>query len=326
MPITSDELKLYKAEDMTDGPTGGGRMSAHESVSGVRGNIFPDVFDAERTAGSTKYRKVFWKVADPENNPLLNVRVHMTKPTNGADYVTMFLGTQRNVLNELTGSEREYGVGRLAADVNAGQTSLTVEIEDASLAGIFQDGDTIWIGNGVMQEYHANVSVSVSGTTVTITLESGDMLLNDYSSSDTYVASVITVPEVSASWDNWSESSSTGTYDETTHPPEVNNIGTIEQTWTITFINSSQFTCEGDSVGAVGTGDISTDFAPNNPDFSVPYFVLKADGWGGTWNAGDTITFQTHPAAVPIWFKRVVPAGAPSVSNTFEHKITGESV
>jgi len=326
MPITSDELKVYKAEDMTDAPTCGGRMSAHESVTGVRNNIFPDAYDAERTAGSTKYRKVFWKVADPEGLSLMNARIHMTKPSTGEDWVTMFPGTQRDHVTDITGSERQYGVGVLAADVSTGQNTITVTLEDDSLAGIFQDGDTIWIGDAANFEYHENVTVSISGSTVTITLQSGDVLLNDYSADTTYVASVITVAEISTSWDNWSESSSSGAYDETTYPVELNNIGTVEQTWTITFLNSTQFTCEGDTLGTVGSGDINTDFSPTNPDFGVPYFTLRAAGWSGTWEAGDTITFQTHPAAFPIWFKRVIPAGAASAYDTFEHRISGESV
>ena len=129
--------------------------------------------------------------------------------------------------------------------------------------------------------------------------------------------------------DNWGESSTSGTYDETTNPPIVDHIGSVEQTWTITFSDATNFSCSGDTLGSVGSGSIGGgDFAPNNTDFSKPYFTLT-DGtppWGGTWAASETITFKTHPAAAAIWEKRTVPAGADSLSgNKVVVAISGES-
>ena len=53
---------------------------------------------------------------------------------------------------------------------------------------------------------------------------------------------------------------------------------------------------------------ITGDFSPTNPNSGQPYFTIDKDGWGGTWIAGNTVVFQTHPGAVPVWMKEVVPA------------------
>jgi hypothetical protein len=41
---------------------------------------------------------------------------------------------------------------------------------------------------------------------------------------------------------------------------------------------------------------------------------MQSAGFGGTFLAGDLITFTTHPAAVPIWLRRDVPAGAANLT------------
>jgi hypothetical protein len=59
---------------------------------------------------------------------------------------------------------------------------------------------------------------------------------------------------------------------------------------------------------------------------SAPYFTLNTLGWGGTWTSGNTVSFKTHPAAVPIWLRRTVPASAASLSlNTFKIRFDGAS-
>jgi len=329
MPITSSELLVYKSQYMVDDSSlNGGIMTSNPSLSGLKNNIFPDVPDSERQTGSTKLRKVFWKVADAENGTLFDSKIYIRQFTNGEDYVTCFLGTQTDVEDDLTGTERHYGNGWMTNNVAAGATSFDITVESASIASeIFQNGDSIWIGDGVNEEFHENITVSVSGDQVTITLDNGtgDMVNNNYN-SDSVVSSVLSVGNIHTSWDNWTETSTSGTYDETTHPPILDNIGCIEQEWTITFSNSTQFICSGNIVGNIGSGDISTDFSPDNPDFSGhPYFTLESAGWGGTWASGDTIVFSTHPSAIPIWFRRIVPAGCSSTTNQFIHALTGES-
>jgi LysM repeat protein len=326
MTILSSELKRFKSATITDTSANGGKMSATESVSAVKNNLFPDVSEAERVAGKTRHRKQFAKVANDADETLFNGRLHLTQHTPGQDYITFFPGTQINTQGDITGSERQYGAGALKTNVAAGATSFVVTIENSVLT-LFVNGDMVWIGDGVNSEYHDNVTISKTGADVTITLDTGDQLANAYTvAAGTVGASVYQAGDVKGSVDGWSETSAAGTYDETGNPVEIDNIGSIEDTFTITFSDASNFSCSGAGVGSVGTGNISTDFAPNNPNFSKPFFTLRAAGWGGTWANGDTVVFSTHPAALPIWFKQIVPAGCASYSsNNFKTLFGGES-
>ena len=66
----------------------------------------------------------------------------------------------------------------------------------------------------------------------------------------------------------------------------------------------------------VATGATGTDFSPMNPLFSVPYFTLPAAGWSGTWQTGDTLSWSTAPADMPVWLSRTVPAGTSPASSS----------
>ena len=61
MPILDNEIIWRPAALMSDTvpAQNGGRMTLSQLVSGVKNNLFPDVSQSERTAGSTKWRKAF---------------------------------------------------------------------------------------------------------------------------------------------------------------------------------------------------------------------------------------------------------------------------
>jgi len=197
---------------------------------------------------------------------------------------------------------------------------------------MFVNGDTIRVtdkltptsGTGNEEIHTINGVPVVAGLQVTITTTA--VLANNYTTAaGGRVMSIYNYGDVKCVVDNWVETGA-GTYDETAYPVVCDNISTIEQTWTLTFSDAGNYTISGDTVGAVGAGTILADFSPLNPAFSKPYFTLEFEGFGGTWAAGNTIVFQTHPAAVPIWEKRVVPAGVSSLANNkVTAVITGES-
>jgi hypothetical protein len=318
MPVTASEIKYMKPQTVTDGADNGGRMSRYAAAHGVKNNLFPDVSQAERAAGLTRFRKVFAKIANDDDLGLLGAVAHLATVTPGDDWVTLFAGTQRDTQGDIAGP-REYGAAVLAADVAAGATAFDVTLEDAALV-VFAAGDSIWLGHvdgsgALVGEYHANITVATAGATVTITLDAGDQVAGDHLVADGSVAaSVLALGDVAGSLAAWTETSGAGTYDEATHPPEPDHIGGIEEDWTITFTSATAYELR-DSGGTLrGTGGIGADFAPTNADVSKPYFVLRAAGWGGTWASGDSITFTTSPAAAPLWLRQVVPAGAASQS------------
>lgn len=332
MTIIATEMQAYKSQVVTNDNTNGGRMSIIQIISGVLQNVFPHVFSTERGIGSTLRRKLFFKVANDADETLSNAGICLDGPTNGDDRVYFHVGTQRDTQADITGSERKYGAGLTTVLASAGASTLVVDVEDASLVGVFLDTDTIRVtdkatpdaGTGNEEEHTISGAPSVSGTEVTITI--AGTLANTYAIG-AKVSSKYVPGDLECEVDNWVETSAgDGTYDESANPVACDNIGTIEQTWTLTFTDAINFTIVGDVVGSVGSGSTAADFAPDNSDFSKPYFTLASAGWAGTWAANDTIVFQTHPAAVPIWETRVVPAGAASMANNSVTAIfSGES-
>ena len=61
MAITAANLKFYQSTTWSDAAGNGGDISASEITSASSQNIFPNITDAERTSGVTKYKKIFLK-------------------------------------------------------------------------------------------------------------------------------------------------------------------------------------------------------------------------------------------------------------------------
>ncbi len=331
MSIIAAELKWYKSKVITNTATNGGTMSINEVVDGVKNNIFPDVSQAERIAGLIRNRKIFAKLVNAANEILINPGFHIRDFTPAQDRVEMFVGTHTDVQGDITGSERHYGAGALTANVTAGATSFAMTLEDPSQDIFEATGNTVWIGNAINSEYHTNVSASKSGDQVTLTLDTGAQLANNYlTTDDTIVSSVIygVLTELKPVVDSVTATAAgDGDYDDVTDPIEGSNIAAVEDTFTLTFTSSTAFDLSSALNGAMGiSGNTSSDFAPTNTDFGIAYFTLRAGGWNGTWASGDTLTIPTHPASQGIWCEQTVPAGTNSFSgDNFKLRFGGES-
>ena len=347
MPIEPNQIKFMKSQVVSDTSANGGRISSVEIATGVKNNLWPDVPTTERTVGSTKFRKTFIKIASPDNLKLINARVFVETPTPSGDRVLLFVADQTNIQSDIADLITEFfGSGQLNANVNIGDATITVNVEEQT-DYIFNPNQLIRISNKtsvddlagseefVRIKNHSS-AVSWNGNLVTLTLTTGTTMDNAYLASNTRVASVIEAGDIWAHTDNWGLSSSSGTFANwngsgiapvtLTGARMVDFIAGVEQVWTITFTNSTTFTCVGDTVGAVGGGTISSDFAPNNPDYSRPYFTLPTALWGGTWASGNVLTFKTHPAAFPIWEKRIIPPNTAALSgNKVIIGVSGES-
>ncbi|MDP5206629.1 hypothetical protein ORI99_06175, partial [Alishewanella sp. SMS9] len=115
-------------------------------------------------------------------------------------------------------------------------------------------------------------------------------------------------------WNNvWSDiingSPANGNYNELNYPIEVENQSAINERWVIVFTSATAFRCIGEGVGQIATGDTLNDFAPINPNTQQPYFIIRNQGWGGGWNAGECVRFNTEAAAKPLVLLRSVGAG-----------------
>lgn len=334
MTILSSELKWYKAAEVSDDTTNGGRMSANVITDSVKNNIFPDVSEAQRTAGITQYRKVFIKVANDDDLPMLTPRVFIETFTPGEDVVTFFTGTQTDTQAGISGSERKFGSGKLDATVVSGVSVFTVLTEGGSGAAIFIAGDTIRISDktsvsdvGNNEEFHTIAAGGVSYASLIATITIEGTLANGYAAAATKVASVLEPGTIQATFDTVVNNSSAGTFDSATSGNlVVDFLGGVEQDWTLTFTSATVFNITGNTLGLVGTGTVSTTTAPDNSDFTKPYFTILAAAFGGTFVATETITFSTRPASTPLWYQRIVSAGATSIgNNNFITAIDGES-
>lgn len=309
--IVSSELKVYRSANASDLSSNGGRLSANILSSGVLGALFPNVDDAERVAGSVKYRKVFFKVDHNGPESLLSARLYQDLNTTGNDFMTFFPGSQTDTQATITGSERKYGCAALTATVVSGVTSVQATLQTGAPA-IFQNGDVVRItdkatptssGNEEFVTLTAGASMSGSVATLTFT----PALVNGYAAGLTKVESVYSPGNVVASYGSTGGTLG-GTIDWT--QLVLNDQSTVEQTVTLTWTSATAFNVTSDVLGSLGSGSTTAGASPNNPSFSLPYFNLPSGAFSGTFVTGNTATFATHPAAVPIWLRRDVPAGA----------------
>jgi hypothetical protein len=330
--MQNSDLKFYHPLVINNTTTNGSRMSANQIISGVLQNVFPHVFKAERDAGSTITRKIYGKNADDADGTLFNAAFCIDGTTLGDDWCYFWAGTQRDTAADITGSERKYGGGLSTTTLTAGSSqTVTVEVKSTTVTGVFANADKIRItnkatpdsGTGTEQWVTINGAPSVSGHLVTITFTEA---LTDSYAIGSKISSIYFPGDVKTSLGTISKTGS-GTYDDTTYPWVLDNIGTTDEDITCTFTDATHFTVTGDSLGSLGSGIIGTVFTYTNPGFSKPSFTIPVGFWTGTWATGNTLSRTIHPSAAPLWERKITPAGANSMSN---NKITmissGEAV
>lgn len=335
MTIVRTDLQFYKSLIFNDTVNNGGAMSSNIVVDAVSENIFLSAPQSERLAGSTKYRKVYAKAGSDNSDTLYSSRFYIENPTTADERVFAFPASSfGQKQSDLTGSERLYGCGWLNATVSVGATQIVVRCESSVVSErIFVVGDTIRISNKTdvddvsgTEEFREISAVSWTSNLATIDFVSP--LDNAYSfvADATRVSSLIPLGNIKASFDNFVVTSAGGDYNEITNPVVLNNKGAIYQTWTLAFTSGSSYTITGDTVGSIGAGNVTSGASPTNPNFSRPYFTLAPAGFSGVFTAGDTIVFRTIPAALGVWFKRVIPASTPAFSgNRFTFVLDGET-
>lgn len=338
MAITGTELKLYRAATNDDTTLNGGTMSAVESVTGVSGNILPDVDENIRTNGTTavltqpRYRKVFFKNTNIEAGPLslTNSRIYMSKFTNGLDWVNFFPAAAfLDVQSAIAGTEARYGVCDLATSIAAGViATVEVTLEDSSNNDIFNNGDTIRLYDSVStNEEFIVVTTAAAPVGTAQTLTCAGNVVNAYTNTDTIVSTVYSHGTVQATA---TIPAATGPGTGVLSSVNLNNIGCVEDVWTFVFNTDTTFTVTGNVTGtpAGNSGNISTTFTLNNPDFpGYPYLEITAAQWGANWLNTDQQDVSTFAAAIPFWVSQEVPAGAAAItSNTFKMIIDGETV
>jgi len=308
MTIIASDIEFYKAATNNDQAGNGGRISASQIVDDVLNNLFPNVTSAERVAGLTRYRKMFLRNENAEELILYHTDIWIGTRSTGDDYFRLHEGTDTDTQTDAEGYSDWAGSGLL--DVLGSIGDPTIDVEYDTNDGV-SDGSKIIITDGVNSEENEVDGAPVwVGNVATLTLSNA--LGFDFAIGSK-VATMVDLGNVVPSDDSWLETSALGTYDEDTYPLTLYNVGSVTDSWTLTFSDGTNFTVVGAQSGSAGSGDINTDFKPSNgPSY---YFELDKDGWGGSWVAGDTITFNTVHAGKGVWVKEVVPAGIDSVAN-----------
>ena len=304
MSVQIADIKTYRAITNDDTGSNGGKISATAVVSGAKHSIIPAVTAAERTAGVTRYRKLFFRNENTENLAADNFSVGISALSTAADYFRLKAGTSTDIQGAAQSYTNWAGAGLLSVNANSGASSIDVNYDAAD--GVYS-GAVIRISDGVNTETHTVDTVSWASLTATITLD-GTTLINGYlAATPTVITTIINLGTMITSSTGWTETSTAGTYDESTYPVITYNKGTVIDTWTVTFISATAFTCAGLYTGSVGSGLIASDFKPISG--MSWYFNLRAAGWSGTWAIGDTVSFSTVHAAKSLWLKQIAPAG-----------------
>jgi hypothetical protein len=318
MAISSTDLVWRKSAlvSVSTPSANGGKVDFTNTITtNVKNNLFPDVSQAERLAGASANRKLFLHVNKNSGDELLNARISLSGVTPAGDFTVFYAGTNTDT-EATTAFARPYGVGLSTASVASSDTAITIAPEDYTWALAnppFVDGDTVCISDGTNTEYVPVTTVDFSSPNINLSLGSG--LVHSYASGSV-VAAVLTVASTKAATTASTVTSSAGVYTDASNLL-VNDKGTTDEAWTLTFTSATTYTVAGAVLGSVGTGATTADCTITNTSVSAPYFVVKASGFSGTWATGNTLQFTTTSATIPLWLRRVVPAGCADITSDY---------
>lgn len=327
MPLLTSDIKVFKSANISDTTANGGVITNMELVD-VVGALFPNVDDAERQAGSTKWRKIFFKLVNNGNLPLVGARVYQDQDTTGTDTILFGAATVSDTQGDISPSIPLYCSVPLAVSVLAGGTIVQVTLP-TGIDNFFKVGNTLRVTNKAAidtlgnEEFVGLTDMAVNGSTVSLTVS--PPLSNNYQTTNTRVMNVLSVGDLVALAKNPILNSASGTFDIT--KVTCNNLSTVDTTWTLTFTSSSSFTASSSVVATPVVGNIISPFTVTNPTTTTPYLTIDPAAFSGTFTTGDTVSFSTSSATVPLWLKRVIPANAaPAVVNTATFVLDGGTV
>lgn len=116
----------------------------------------------------------------------------------------------------------------------------------------------------------------------------------------------------------------TAQYNDVDYPIEVTNDGAITERWRLHFTTTTSFQVIGENLGVIGTGTTGADLQIVNPLTGLPYFTLRAAGFGLGWPVGGNLRLDTIAAAPPTWLARCVLPGAALTGDSFDAQLRGD--
>jgi len=216
--------------------------------------------------------------------------------------------------------------GSVVISYNIGGTVYTAVDDGATgaLTGTYLTTGSIVYSTGVINLTFSTAPTNATNITAAYTTQSWswsgnicaintvEQIANNYTAANSFAGLCLQLGNIVASYDTYSKTSAAGAFDPT--KIVLNNMGSVEDAFTLTFTSATAFTCSGALEGALSSGAIGTQYSPNNANISNPYFVIPTAAWGGAWAAGDKVYFSTHASAAAIWTKEVVPANTAAYS------------
>ena len=160
---------------------------------------------------------------------------------------------------------------------------------------------------------------------ITGEVQLGQALTHDYVADNGTVSSAQILGDAQArygylftqsTWTNvWSDAligsppPSGARYNDALFPLVLTNADTITERWRLTFTSATAYNVIGERLGLIATGTTSADCAPVNPATGLPYFTLRAGGFGSGYGTGNTVRWNTYAAGGPLWAARTVLSG-----------------
>lgn len=327
MSIASAEIALYyaKQRDQTTPESNGGRPSSSPITSNVEGNIWPSVTSAQRETGQTRCEKVFFKNRNAADDKGLEAWVALAGHNASDEFEWIVPADQDDLQSDLAGTERKYSAGLLSADAAAGASTIGITLDNPALIDAWQDGDAIIIYSnqsspaattGTKETNTISGAPTLSGSVLTITLITPLVNAHAIAQNACCCGKASSPVDFAPRFDGVLQSG-TGSYDITTYPIELGNLGTIRQKWMLTYLGSSGMAeLSGDTLGSLGSYNITSDIAPINADSGTAYLTIKAGGHGAAHVSGDTLVFDTYEAAIGFFWFKETPAGAAEMGLT----------
>lgn len=309
MPIAANHVQFFKAQTNNDLPENGGQISTTLVADGVKNNIFPDASKSERLNGSTKYRKLFLGLRNPDNTAAIDVKLFVLRPTQAQDAVLMVEATGVSTQGEISAANRRWGSGILFAEASVGSTTITVTPEQ-TIHDVFKVGDTIAITtrSEISQsdpiDYYIISAVSADGANKIITLNRG---LDNAMPVGAVVSSCLELPNLKT---NFVSTYANGAFDLS--KVITNNAGSIYTSGDVEFNSSTTYSLTMNIDGSWVTfenNSIVSDFSPINPLTNQPYFTITPAVFSGTYENYDGFGFNLYPADNPFFLERIIPAG-----------------
>lgn len=245
-----------------------------------------------------------------------------------------------------------------AAETDLGRTGLTyIKVRDSEGEPIVSTWYTLDLDAGTVTwadpldlsaytlpaliEHRVEDMVQVSDALITGEVQLARALSRTYPVGSYLSTALIPIPQDMAAgvsnifaqttWTNeWADTligdAPAATYNDLAYPFAVSNRAAQTGRYRVQFTSPTAFACYIEDVGQIGTGVISSDFAPTNPLTGLPYFTIDADGWGGGWSTGNVLRFNVQGASYPLWFSRcTLPGPIDEPSDAVKVELRGDA-